>query len=211
MTVDSSSITSLYTTMFDAAQAKYAALWTSNQIDAETYAKLVGELAGTLVQSIPTIVQNQEQLDKDIEIKERDMVIREAASAKDIEIKERQMLEAEIMGLAQRVSMAKDDLIKDEQLIKVQEEIDLLQTQDLTAIYEKDNILPEQLTKIQEEIDLLQTQDLVAKEQRQATYVERVLKDKQAAKLGLDNAVCQSEDSRIADPNFVYTPKYETV
>lgn len=40
-------------------------------------------------------------------------------------------------------------------------------------------------------------------------YTDRVLKDKQAAKLGLDNVMKNSEASRTSDPTFVYTPNYE--
>jgi len=40
-------------------------------------------------------------------------------------------------------------------------------------------------------------------------YTEQVLKDKQAAKLGLDNVMKQSESSKDSDPDFIYTPRYE--
>jgi hypothetical protein len=49
--------------------------------------------------------------------------------------------------------------------------------------------------------------DLV-EEQTSSAYTERVLKDKQAAKLGLDNVMKSSEVSRDADDDFIYTPKY---
>jgi hypothetical protein len=58
-----------------------------------------------------------------------------------------------------------------------------------------DNLIKaEQLEKAQEEVKLL--------------YTERVLKDKQVAKLGLDNAMKLSEEARTADINFVYLPNY---
>jgi hypothetical protein len=40
-------------------------------------------------------------------------------------------------------------------------------------------------------------------------YTEQVLKDKQAAKLGLDNVMKQSESSKDSNPDFIYTPRYE--
>lgn len=40
-------------------------------------------------------------------------------------------------------------------------------------------------------------------------YTEQVLKDKQAAKLGLDNVMKQSESNKDSNPDFVYTPRYE--
>ena len=39
-------------------------------------------------------------------------------------------------------------------------------------------------------------------------YTDRVLKDKQAAKLGLDNVMKLAEASRNADADYVYTPSY---
>lgn len=109
---------------------------------------------------------------------------------KDIDVAERGMVEQELTGTAQRTILATEEQAKQ---------------------YEVDNLLPEQLLKIQEEIDLLQTQDLNTLEQVKATYAERILKDKQAAKLGLDNAMKLSETARTSDPNYIYTPRYETV
>lgn len=85
--------------------------------------------------------------------------------------------------------------------------------------YELINLLPEQLLKIQEEVDLLQTQDseiildglkkrLAMDEQLLIAYTDRVIKDKSAAKLGLDNVMKLSEAARDADANFVYVPTY---
>jgi hypothetical protein len=45
--------------------------------------------------------------------------------------------------------------------------------------------------------------------QAENMYTDRVLKDKQAAKLGLDNVMKQAEASRASDPAYVYTPSYE--
>jgi len=68
-------------------------------------------------------------------------------------------------------------------------------------------VLQEQLTEAQIE-DVLASTNL-KEEQLKATYAERVVKDKQAAKLGLDNVMKTSEESRALNPNFVYTPRYE--
>jgi hypothetical protein len=46
--------------------------------------------------------------------------------------------------------------------------------------------------------------------QLKIAYTEQVIKDKQAAVLGLDNVVKQSEASRV-DPTFVYSPRYNEV
>lgn len=68
--------------------------------------------------------------------------------------------------------------------------------------FQLDSILPEELTKVQEEIDLLQ-------EQAKGAFADRVVKDKQAAKLGLDNVMKQSEASKAVDSGFVYSPRYD--
>lgn len=100
---------------------------------------------------------------------------------KQTDVAERGMVEQELTGIKQRI---------------------ILDTEEEAKQYEVDHLLPEQLTKLQEEIDLLQSQD-------QAVYTDRVLKDKQAAKLGLDNVMKQAEAARQSDPSFVYTPNYE--
>jgi hypothetical protein len=60
--------------------------------------------------------------------------------------------------------------------------------------YQLDNLLPKELE--------------VKTEQALGAYTERLTKDKQAAKLGLDNVMKNSEASRDADGNFVYVPNY---
>tara|TARA_R110000744_G_scaffold147612_8_gene260607 strand:+ start:8101 stop:8529 length:429 start_codon:yes stop_codon:yes gene_type:complete len=49
------------------------------------------------------------------------------------------------------------------------------------------------------------------KEQLKGMYTDRVLKDKQAAKLGLDNVMKVAENSRNLNENFVYEPQYVEV
>jgi hypothetical protein len=133
------------------------------------------------------------------------------------------MVEAQITGIEA------DNALKADQLLTSQVERNL-------KTYELENILPEQVLKLQEEIDLLQTQDsellldgikkrlimdeeiesankqqLLVDSQIKAAYTDRVLKDKQAAKLGMDNVMKTAETARTADPTFVYTPNYNEV
>lgn len=42
-------------------------------------------------------------------------------------------------------------------------------------------------------------------------YIERILKDKQTAKLGLDNVMKAAELEKASNPNLIYTPKYESI
>lgn len=56
---------------------------------------------------------------------------------------------------------------------------------------------------------LVEAQITKTLEDTRNVYTDRVVKDKTAAKLGLDNVMKQSEESRTTDSNFVYTPRYE--
>lgn len=128
---------------------------------------------------------------------------------------------------AQVEGILADNLLKDKQL-----EISALELQ--IKQFELDNVVPKQLEKLEEEIDLLQTQDsetllngalnrllideqiesadkqqLLIDEQTKIAYTDRVLKDKQSAKLGLDNVIKLSEEERTSNPNYIYTPKYK--
>lgn len=59
--------------------------------------------------------------------------------------------------------------------------------------------------------ELTEAQTDEARERVELTYTEKVKVDKEVAALGLDNVVKQSETSRLADPSFVYTPRYTEV
>ena len=65
--------------------------------------------------------------------------------------------------------------------------------------------------KIDYEVTNLQKQGVLLDAQKQTVYSQRVLSDKQAAKLGLDNVMKLSETARANDTNYVYTPWYEEV
>ncbi len=47
--------------------------------------------------------------------------------------------------------------------------------------------------------------------QKQIAYVERVIKDKEATTMGLDNAIRLREEARKQDTNYVYVPIYKDV
>jgi hypothetical protein len=47
--------------------------------------------------------------------------------------------------------------------------------------------------------------------QLKIAYTEQVIKDKQAAVLGLDNVVKNKEAERLANPAAIYTPQYEVI
>lgn len=67
--------------------------------------------------------------------------------------------------------------------------------------------LREKLTEVQIDSAL---KDIELKEiQKQVAYVERVIKDKEAAALGMDNAIKIAQTSKVADNTYVYTPQYK--
>jgi hypothetical protein len=122
--------------------------------------------------------------------------------------------------LLQEKSIEADIALKEKQLEKVDEEIDLLQTQDLdvqksTEVKERQMIEAEltgakQRTLLDTEEEAKQYEvDNMLPEQLQVLYVDRVLKDKQAAKLGLDDVMKIAEKARSeGDGTVVYTPRY---
>lgn len=174
-------------------------------------------------------------------------------------------------SIAERETEARIDLIRQQILTEV-ENTTLVKAKAEEAVYTTNFVLPKQLEKLEEEIDLLQSQDLdvvkttdvkerqaviqeaqsskdlalkdkdlnvkerqmvvqetkvadellttakqrlvldaellLKAEQEKSMYTERVFKDKQTAKLGLDNVIKTQEEARALDPNYVYQTKY---
>ena len=59
--------------------------------------------------------------------------------------------------------------------------------------------------------DLTEAQIEIAKQQAISAYVERIGKDKEVAKMGLDNVMKNAEAERLTNGTMVYTPQYEEV
>ena len=57
--------------------------------------------------------------------------------------------------------------------------------------------------------DLTEAQIDIAKQQAISAYVERIGKDKEVAKMGLDNVMKNAEAERLTNGTMVYTPQYE--
>lgn len=109
--VNTGQINSVYNALIQTMTAKYALMWQNNEIDAETYAQLVGQASSQLISLASELVQKQEQLDQDLDIKERSMVDQEATSA----------LQRSIL-MEQIESENKQQLILDQDLILKQEQ-----------------------------------------------------------------------------------------
>jgi len=56
-----------------------------------------------------------------------------------------------------------------------------------------------------------QKQRALMDEELRLKYVERVIKDKAAADMGLDNVYKQIEEAKVLNPDYVYSPKYKEV
>lgn len=82
MAVNTIEIGATYNTLFTQVIATYNTLWNDNKIDAETYAQLIGQASAQLLTLAAELTQKQQQIDKDLDVKERQMLIAEAESVK---------------------------------------------------------------------------------------------------------------------------------
>lgn len=196
----------IFDKLMEAVNKQIESQYLNNRITGGDYAQVyLGGMQAVLQQSMQYVLQ--EQL---TEAQIEDVIAGTAIKTKQLEIAEQ-----ELLAKSYEVST----LLPDQHTTNLKQQT-LLDTEEEAKQYEVDFLLPEQLTKIQEEIDLLQTQDsealldgvakrLLQAEQTKGAYAERVVKDKQAAKLGLDNVMKNAEAARVSDPSVVYTPKYE--
>ena len=240
MAVNTTAVLSTYDAMVNAVVNRYTVMWNANQIDAETYSKLVGEASSQFMQFAAELVQKQEQLDvqnqlvaqqvlneakqlellgAQLQIAEQDLLLKQ----QQVDIVERDMVEKELTGAKQRTALDKDIAIKDYENTVLQvdqhntnvKQQTLLDTQEQSEQYKVDYLLPKELAQIAAQVAVLELQDdelnkkiLILEEQRKATKAEVVIKDKEAAKLGLDNVMKNAEAVRGTNPNAVYAPVY---
>lgn len=185
--------TGIFDKLMESVNSNIEKQYLDNRITGSDYATVyLGSMQSALSQSIQFVLQ--EQL---LEAQIDGVIADNALKAKQLEI-------SEIERLSKQFEL---DSILPEQVIKLQEEIDLLQTQDSEALL---NGVKQRLI-MDEEIESANKQQLLADAQIETSYTDRVLKDKQAAKLGLDNVMKLAEADRQANDNFIYTPKYERV
>ena len=129
----------------------------------------------------------------------------------------------ELLTEAQIDGIAADNALKAKQLLVLEEEIKLKKSEadaayvKMLATIDKEMGYSYTLDANEDVIrsSLADTADGVIDYEREFKqvqaenmYTDRVLKDKQAAKLGLDNVMKLAEASRNADVNYVYTPSY---
>ena len=139
---------------------------------------------------------NLEKIDsiiKDIDVKERNMVLQESELSDKL-----------LTSVKQRVLLDEEKETEDKKQV-------LLSIQNDIETYKKDTLLPDEHSINLEKINSI-TKDIDVKErntvvQEKESYIKRVAEDKTAALLGLDNVV----KTLNATPEEVYTIKYKEV
>ena len=179
-----------------------------------TEAQIDGILQDNLLKVEQVLIAKQELLlkAKQLEIEEYrllNIVPAELAQLqKQTDVAERGMIEQELTGTKQRILLDEEketsdlnqiilvteETIKEAQLLDIVKGTDVKERQ--TGMQENEStkqmlILDEQKLKLQKETDIL--------------YVDQIIKDKQATKLGLDKVTLTVNTT----PEDVYTPKYE--
>ena len=160
---------------------------------------VIAKTAISVAESAKSVLLKQEQVDSEALNNGIDGVIANQILdiKKGVDEKERQMVEAETTGVKQRLLMDEEKETSDLQqiILATEEEVKTAQLAEISDSTLRAN------TQLD---DVLVT----STEQRAGMYTDRVTKDKQAAKLGLDNVMKNSETARDADTAFVYTPNY---
>lgn len=106
---------------------------------------------------------------------------------------------------------AKGRELTDSQIIGSGYDNQVKEQQVLESTYKVEELLPAELLQLQKQVDVTERgmaeQELTGSRQRDILYVERVIKDKEAAALGLDKVVKVANTPATIEE--VYTPKYE--
>jgi hypothetical protein len=85
-----------------------------------------------------------------------------------------------------------------------------MEVQDQEVALKDRQVTDQELTVTKQRLDI--DKGIELKEvQRKNVYVEMVGKDKEVAKMGLDNVVKNAESTRVTNPNIVYSPKYGAI
>ena len=119
---------------------------------------------------------------------------------------------------AQVEGALKDIVLKEAQIIGSGYDNQVKQQQVAESVFRVNNMLPKELEQITAQIEQItaQIEDIakgieIKDMQKQIAYVERVIKDKEATTMGLDNAIRLREEARKQDTNYVYVPVYKEI
>lgn len=149
------------------------------------------------------------KIDKDIEVTEKEVLLKqEQIESETLNNGTDGMIENQILKIKEDILVSKEQV----SIAKTQ-----AATEQANSIANIDKVLGYDYTLdgdnniivgVDTEDGKLDFEKNLVKEQTKATYTDTVLKDKQTAKLGLDNIMKLSEASRESDANFKYTPNY---
>lgn len=214
--VDTGQINSVYNALIQTMTAKYELMWQNNEIDAETYAQLVGQASSQLISLASELVQKQEQLEDSLltTSKERDRLTVEISNAAKqgalIDSQKSKVDADKLLTDQQKTNLVTEALNIPKQGLILDQDLDIKERsmvdQEATSAIQR-SILMEQV-ETENKQQLILDQDLVLKQEQEKTaYAERVLVDKQTALLGLDEVMKSANTA----PQSIYTPKYKEV
>lgn len=123
MAVNTTEIISTYSALYTEIKSKYDAMYAANEIGSQVYEELITNATKDLMVVATELVQKQEQIDKDNSEKDARIALITSQSATE--------------GYRQ-TNLSADTALKNKQSTKVDEEIDLLQSQDLEVIASTD-------------------------------------------------------------------------
>ena len=147
--------------------------------------------------------QNLKVLDsatKDNLLKDKELELSDIEKIIKIYNKDFLLVDEHNQNLKSIESIDKDNLLKDKQ-------IELLDVDKLTKTYTKDTLLIDEHNKNLKAIDSLNKEIEIKSKQLETEYINMIIKDKEAVKIGMDKAFANNN----ANLKDVYTPIYKEV
>ena len=188
----------------EVATAQIVGMGYDNQVKAEQVTMSVFEREFIQPKQLEKVTAEISLMGKDVELKDSQII----GSGYDNQVKEQQVAESEFRVnylLPKELEKISADIIGSEYDNQVKEQ------QVLESTYKVEKLLPVQLLQLQKQVDVAERgmveQELTGAKQREVLYVERVIKDKEAAALGMDKVVKVANTPATTEE--VYTPKYE--
>jgi hypothetical protein len=176
--------TGVFDKLMVAVKAHIQEEYSENRIKGADYANVyLGALQSVLSQSMQFVLQ-EKQTEAQV-----DMTLSQTSELLLNGVKDRELKDSQIVGSGY------DNQIKAYQLS------DILPKEAILLTEQKETADAQQLALAKD----LEIKDI----QKQVTYVERVIKDKEAATLGMDNAIKIAQASKVTNSAYVYTPQYE--
>lgn len=199
--INTTAITTLYTSLTDAISTKLEALYTADKIDAETFAKIMAQSFDDALKLSVSAVQQQEQIEKDSLVKEAQIALTTqqktnlVAEALNIP-KQGMLIDAQALHASKQAALVeKEILVKTEQVLIAKEELKVA-TAKLANIPKEGVVLDKQALDI--------TAKTALTEQQKTNLVSEALNiPKQGLKIDADTAVStQQKLNLVAEKLF---------